>query len=74
MCGGFCTSYGNSVFFPAAGNCDNSSVIIVGSLGNYWSASRHSSFRAWYLYFLSGGQGVDNSYRYYGRSVRGVCE
>ena len=70
---------GNSLFFPAAGYCYNSSVGIVGSNGSYWSASlfdtdEYSFTRAWYLYFLSGGQGVDNSYRYYGRSVRGVCE
>ena len=66
---------GKSVFFPAAGNCDDSSVIIVGSLCNYWSASWSSSSHAWYLYFNSRGYyGVDDSYRYYGRSVRAVCE
>ena len=30
---------GNSVFFPAAGYCDNSCVFIVGAYGDYWSAS-----------------------------------
>ena len=63
---------GKSVFFPAAGNCSSQFVGGVGSLANYWSASLSSSSRAWYLYFNSGGQGLDDSYRFYGRSVRGV--
>ena len=65
---------GNSVFFPAAGYCNFSSVSSVGSNGNYWSASWHSSSTAWRLNFGSGGQLVGNYYRYYGLSVRGVCE
>ena len=63
-----------SVFFPAAGNCLNSSVVDVGSYGVYWSASWRSSSNAWELYFLSGSQGLNYNYRYYGYSVRGVCE
>ena len=65
---------GKSVFFPAAGYCDNSSVSNVGSDGNYWSASWYSSSNAWELSFYSGSQGLDYYYRYYGFSVRGVCE
>ena len=65
---------GNSVFFPAAGDCYNSSVDDVGSYGNYWSASRYSSSSSWDLYFYSGSQGVGIGDRYYGFSVRGVCE
>ena len=65
---------GNSVFFPAAGNCGDSSVVYVGSGGDYWSASWHSSSGAWYLSFYSGGQGLDYYDRYSGYSVRGVCE
>ena len=65
---------GNSVFFPAAGYCDHSCVFIVGSYGDYWSASWDSPFSAWILYFGSGSQGLDFDNRYYGFSVRGVCE
>ena len=65
---------GNSVFFPAAGYCSNSSVSSVGSLGDYWSASWYSSSYAWCLVFGSGYQRVGNGGRYYGQSVRGVCE
>ena len=65
---------GNSVFFPAAGLCFESSVYEVGSYGDYWSASWGSPSGAWYLGFYSGDQYVYGSYRFYGQSVRGVCE
>ena len=65
---------GNSVFFPAAGYCYDWSVGVVGSLGYYWSASWESSSGAWCLRFDSGGQGLNYGSRYFGYSVRGVCE
>ena len=65
---------GNSVFFPAAGDCYYSSVRSVGSFGNFWSASWYSSPSAWYLGFDSGEQGVYCSSRCCGFTVRGVCE
>ena len=65
---------GNSVFFPAAGYCDGSSVISVGSYGYYWSASGGALSLAWYLRFGSGYQGLNGYYRYYGYPVRGVCK
>ena len=65
---------GNSVFFPASGICDGSSVSSVGSRGHYWSASRDSSSYALELYFYSGSQTPSTIDRYYGCSVRGVCE
>lgn len=65
---------GNSVFFPAAGESESSGVFIVGSYGDYWSASWDSPFSAWILYFGSGSQGLDFDNRYYGFSVRGVCK
>lgn len=65
---------GNSVFFPASGYCSGSSFDYVGSRGYYWSASWDSSSYAWYLNFNSGSVNVYNYRRYYGLSVRGVCE
>ena len=65
---------GNSGFFPAAGYCDGSSVISVGSYGYYWSASGGALSLAWYLRFGSGYQGLNGYYRYYGYPVRGVCK
>ena len=65
---------GNSVFFPAAGGCSNSSVDYVGSHGLYWSASWDSSSHAWYLHLSSRFNGVGFDVRYNGFSVRAVCE
>ena len=65
---------GKSVFLPAAGYCGYSSVYYVGSYGYYWSASWYSSSYAWYLVFYYGYQYLNGYYRYYGFSVRGVCE
>ena len=65
---------GNSVFLPAAGTCDNSCVFIVGSYGDYRSASWNSSSDAWILYFGSGSQGLDYDSKCYGFPVRAVCE
>ena len=63
----------NSIFFPAAGFCDGSSVGRVGSDGSYWSAS-WNSFSAWGLGFGSGFQLLYLNAWYYGFSVRGVCK
>ena len=65
---------GNSIFLPASGFCNYSSVGRVGSGGYYWSASWYSSARAWRLYFDSGSHRLANTYGLYGQSVRGVCE
>ena len=62
----------NSVFFPAAGFCNNSSVPDKGWGGYYWSASWKSSTNAWYLYFNSESQKMNPALRFYGHSVRGV--
>ena len=67
-------SNGKSVFFPAAGNCAHSSVYNVGSCGIYWSASWDSASDAWELDFNSGWKGMGYNIRYYGCSVRAVCE
>ena len=65
---------GNSVFFPAAGCCDDSSVDGVGEGGYFWSASWKSSSFAWILDFYFGSQYLDGYSRCCGYSVRGVCE
>ena len=63
---------GNSVFLPAAGYCNISSVNLVGSEGNYWSASGRSLGYAWCLYFYFGDQRLGSYRRCCGCSVRGV--
>ena len=65
---------GNSVFFPAAGVCDNSYVDNVGSNGFYWSASWKSSTvtYTWVLSLYSNGQKLANGSKHNGTLVRGV--
>ena len=67
---------GKSIFLPAAGYRYDSSLYYAGSYGLYWSSSLGSSntYYAWNLYFNSGGCSMYYDYRYYGRSVRAVCQ
>jgi hypothetical protein len=66
---------GNSIFLPAAGYRNNSSLYIAGSGGTYWSRSLYESrpFNAWYLNFYPSYVSTNlDSKRYSGRSVRPV--
>ena len=66
---------GKSVFFPTVGECFDSSVNNVGSDGFYWSASWSSSYDPWYLDFSVNGEYLKPfGIRYWGYSVRAVCE
>ncbi len=64
----------NSIFLPAAGSRDNSSLDGVGSYGLYWSRSLYEigPCSAWYLNFNSSYVRTYDGNRYYGRSVRPV--
>ncbi len=64
----------NSIFFPAAGYCNDGSVSNVGNNGYVWSSSLSTSGPddAWSLNFHSGRCNVGSSSRCRGRSVRGV--
>ncbi|MBQ7946533.1 MAG: InlB B-repeat-containing protein, partial [Bacteroidales bacterium] len=66
---------GNSIFLPAAGNRNGTSVNNVGSVGHCWSGSlcESSPDSAYGLHFNSGLVGWNYNYRYYGRTVRAVC-
>ena len=66
----------NYIFLPAAGYRLGTSSYYVGSNGYYWSSQVSSSYvyRAWYVYFYSGGRGPGDNYgRCHGFSVRPVC-
>lgn len=67
---------GATIFLPAAGNRINTSVSRRGSGGLYWSSSLLEDYPhyAWGLYFGSDRANVNYYYRYYGSSVRAVCE
>ena len=67
---------GNSIFLPAAGYRDGSSLNYVGSYGDYWSSSLNTNGPndAYHLYFDSVDVDWSNDYRYYGFTVRPVCQ
>ena len=67
---------GKSIFLPAAGCRNDSSLYDAGSYGYYWSASLHESnpSSAWYLSFYSSDRSTYYyRYRNYGRAVRAVA-
>ena len=67
---------GNSIFLPAAGYRNGSSLYGVGSGGLYWSSSLNTfrPYGAYYLFFGSDSVDWDYYYRYYGFTVRPVCQ
>ena len=67
---------GNSIFLPAAGRRDGTSLNFAGSYGFYWSSAPNESntHYAYYLYFYSDGHGTDCYSRSDGLSVRPVSE
>ena len=67
---------GNSIFLPAAGCRDGSSLDYAGSFGCYWSSTPYVSFSyfVYYLYFYSDFHYMNLYYRSLGQSVRPVLE
>lgn len=67
---------GNSIFFPAAGSRNGSNLNLVGKDGFCWSSSpfESDSCGAYFFDFYIGGRLVDWGDRYFGRSVRPVCD
>ena len=64
---------GNSIFFPAAGLYDGTSLSSRGTHGYYWSSTWYSETHARFLYFYSTGVNPqDNLYRRLGFTVRAV--
>ena len=71
----FTASNGSSLFLPAAGYRDGSSLYYAGSYGYYWSSSLYAGRPnlAWDFYFYSGNYYMGSYYRYGGFTVRPVC-
>ena len=69
-------SNGNSIFLPAAGYRDGSSLYYAGSDGRYWSSSldTNNSYNAYALDFDSDIVAWDDHLRESGYSVRPVCQ
>lgn len=64
---------GNSIFFPAAGYRNGTSLYSRGTNGYYWSASLYSQTFGYNLYFNSTSvYPANTNYRFYGFSVRAV--
>ena len=64
---------GNSIFFPASGSYNGTSLNYRGSIGYYWSSSYYSATNAYYLNF--GSSNVSPAYnnnRRYGFTARAV--
>ena len=70
----FIASNGNSLFLPAAGCRDGSSLDYAGSDGGYWSSSLYTvnPNGAWFFYFYSGDYFMYIGSRDFGLSVRPV--
>ena len=66
----------NSIFLPAAGYRNDSSLNDAGSYGTYWSSSLYTGYprSAWCVRFDSSIVLRSNGNRYYGFSVRPVCQ
>ena len=68
---------GNSIFLPAAGYRDESSLYNAGGYGYYWSPEPGRDpygYNAFYLYFYSDNHRMYSNTLCYGRSVRPVLE
>ena len=68
-------SNGNSIFLPAAGYRDDTSLRYTGSYGLYWSRSLgtdFSSYASYVVLFYSGNSWYNYNVRYEGQSVRPV--
>ena len=63
---------GKSIFLPAAGYCEGTSLYGAGEDGFYWSSTQWGYQNAHRLYVGSGGRGGDYSTRSLGYAVRAV--
>lgn len=65
-----------SIFVPATGYHSDSSLKYVGSYCYCWTSSRYMDlpYRSRFLYTNAHSMLVNDNYRYYGYSIRPVCE
>ena len=69
-------SNGNSIFIPAAGYWDGTTVLNAGSEGYYWSSSLYTDkcYGAWDMFFVSYTFFMEAYVRFLGQSVRPVTK
>ena len=63
---------GNSIFLPAAGYYNGTTLQLLGTNGYYWAATLNNATSAYNLNFYSTYVYMNNSARYYGMPVRAV--
>lgn len=63
---------GKSIFLPAAGYYNGTTLNSSGTYGYYWSTTYNDSSSALYMYFSSSSKGMYYYNRYYGQSIRAV--
>lgn len=67
------TDSSKTLFFPACGACNNSSVYNVGNTGYYWSSSLNTGVASYEIMFSSSHTNWQNSTgRQYGHVIRGI--
>lgn len=65
----------NSIFLPAAGYCNNTTLYNENNQGFYWSSNFATTSDAYYMKFVNNGIGPQyGSHRYNGYSIRAVAE
>lgn len=68
---------GSSVFFPAAGYCDEDGFFSENETGNYWSSSvtrGNRPYDAWDFYFSPQNISLSQDYRHHGLTIRPVID
>ena len=70
----FTSTNGNSIFLPAAGCRNGSSLSGAGSIGYYWSSSLNTNDPncAWRLFFFSDFNNTNKNNRHCGQTVRAI--
>ena len=65
-------SNGNSIFLPAAGYMNGSTLAGAGTNVYYWSSDSYNQGKVYYLQVVNGNATVGNCSRYMGQSIRPV--
>lgn len=65
---------GNYIFLPAAGNYSGMSLNSQSTYGSYWTSSLDKNCSAYFLGFYANDFRIRGDTRYYGHTVRPVCE
>ena len=68
---------GDSIFLPAAGTRTSVNLADTGTWGNYWASSLHIDNPGYAMrvsFSSSASCSVSRGWRYYGRSIRAVCD